>query len=308
MKRCNNCGWFNFDAVSQCEKCGEESFEPIVESNEAASEAAVVEAAPQVEVKEEPKVESKIEPEQAAAVSNSFMATVAYGAEKAKPSKVSEPKPKKDLRATVVFGSDKDLPEVEEPKPKSNFKSTVAIGSDMPMPVAEESKPKSNFKATVAIGSDMPMPAVEESKPKNNFKATVAIGSNEPVQPAITVKEAVDMQQQMAASVKCPKCCYPITGYVEYCPNCGATIKNAPKPVAAEVAVNGGSRKVDRNLAKTVRDFSSCLKDTVAERVDDGPASETYRLVNIDAKNVPAIEVRLGEVFVVNGVRYKLEK
>ena len=36
--------------------------------------------------------------------------------------------------------------------------------------------------------------------------------------------------------------------------------------------------------------------------------SETYRLVNIDAKNVPAIEVRLGEVFVVNGVRYKLEK
>jgi hypothetical protein len=152
------------------------------------------------------------------------------------------------------------------------------------------------------------MPAVEESKPKNNFKATVAIGSDEPVQPAITVKEAVDVQQQMAASVKCPKCCYPITGYVEYCPNCGATIKNAPKPVAAEVAVNGGSRKVDRNLAKTVRDFSSCLKDTVAERVDDGPVSETYRLVNIDAKNVPAIEVRLGEVFVVNGVRYKLEK
>ena len=284
MKRCNNCGWFNFDTVSQCEKCGEESFEPIVESNEAASEAAVVEAAPQVEVKEEPKVEPKVEPEQAAAVSNSFMATVAYGAEKAKPSKVSEPKPKKDLRATVVFGSDKDLPEVEEPKPKSNF------------------------KATVAIGSDMPMPAAEEPKPKNNFKATVAIGSDEPVQPAITVKEAVDVQQQMAASVKCPKCCYPITGYVEYCPNCGATIKNAPKPVAVEVAVDGGSRKVDRNLAKTVRDFSSCLKDTVAERVDDGPASETYRLVNIDAKNVPAIEVRLGEVFVVNGVRYKLEK
>lgn len=284
MKRCNNCGWFNFDTVSQCEKCGEESFEPIVESNEAASEAAVVEAAPQVEVKEEPKVEPKVEPEQTAAVSNSFMATVAYGTEKAKPSKVSEPKPKKDLRATVVFGSDEVLPEVEEPKPKSNFKSTVAIGSDMPMPVAEE------------------------PKPKNNFKATVAIGSDEPVQPAVTVKEAVDVQQQMAVSVKCPKCCYPITGYVEYCPNCGATIKNAPKPVAAEVAVNGGSRKVDRNLAKTVRDFSSCLKDTVAERVDDGPVSETYRLVNIDAKNVPAIEVRLGEVFVVNGVRYKLEK
>ncbi len=305
MKRCNNCGWFNFDTVSQCEKCGEESFEPIVESNEAASEAAVVEAAPQVEVKEEPKVE----PEQAAAVSNSFMATVAYGAEKAKPSKVSEPKPKKDLRATVVFGSDKALPEVEEVKPKSNFKSTVAIGSDMPMPVAEEPKPKSNFKATVAIGSDMPLPAAEEPKPKNNFKATVAIGSNEPVQPAVTVKEAVDAQQMMAAaSVKCPKCCYPITGYVEYCPNCGATIKNAPKPMAAEVAVSGDSRKVDRNLAKTVRDFSSCLKDTVAERVDDESVSETYRLVNIDAKNVPAIEVRLGEVFVVNGVRYKLEK
>ena len=279
MKRCSNCGWFNLDTVLQCEKCGEESFEPIVESNGAASEAAVVEAAPQVEVKEEPKVE----PEQAAAVSNSLMATVAFGSDKAMPSKVSESQPKKDLRATVVFGSDNPMAEVEEAKPKSNFKSTVAIGSDMPKPAAEE------------------------VKPKNNFNATVAIGSNMPVQPAATVKD-VDMQQVMAASVKCPKCCYPITGYVEYCPNCGATIKNAPKPVAAEVAVSGDSRKVDRNLAKTVRDFSSSLKATVAERLDNGPVSETYRLVNIDAPNVPAIEVRLGEVFVVNGVRYKLEK
>ena len=304
MKRCNNCGWFNFDAVSQCEKCGEESFEPIVESNEAASEAAVVEEAPQVVVKEEPKVE----PEQAAAVSNSFMATVAFGSDKAKP-KVSEPKPKKDLRATVVFDSDKPMPEFEEVKPKNNLKSTVAFDSDMAKPgKVSEPQPKKDLRATVVFSSDMPVPEVEEAKPKNNFNATVPIGSGMPAPSAVTVKDAVDAQQMMAAPVKCPRCCYPITGYVEYCPNCGATIKNAPKPAAAGVVVNGNSPKVDRNLAKTVRDFSSSLKATVAERLDNGPVSETYRLVNIDAPNVPAIEVRLGEVFVVNGVRYKLEK
>lgn len=281
MKRCSNCGWFNLDAVLQCEKCGEESFEPIVESNKAAAEETVVEATPQVEVKEEYKEETV----HASAVSNAFMATVAFGSDNAKPSKVNEPQPKKDLRATVVFGS------------------------DIPMPVVEEAKPKNNFNSTVAIGSNMPMPAVEEPKPKNNFNATVAIGSNMPVQPAATVKEAVDAHQKMsAAPVKCPKCCYPITGYVEYCPNCGATIKNAPKPAVDEVVAQSDSRKVDRNLAKTVRDFSSCLKDTVVETVNEEPMSEAFRLVNIDASNKPVIEVRLGEVFVINGVRYKLEK
>lgn len=260
MKRCNNCGWFNLDTSSQCEKCGEESFEPVVESNETiATKLPIVEDIPNIEVKEEVKLEQPVE-----APKSHFTATIAFGSDKVAPAKVEKPKAKENLQATVAFGS------------------------------------KPNKPASV----------VEAAKSANNFKATVAIGSDKPVQPVVTVKETVKSVQQMAEdlSVKCSKCCYPITGYVEYCPNCGATIKNAPKPVETEITTQSYSQKVDCNLAKTVRDFSSCLKATVAERVGDDVASETYRLVNIDASDVPAVEVRLGVVFVINGVRYKLEK
>lgn len=260
MKRCSNCGWFNLDTSSQCEKCGEESFEPVVESNETiATELPIVEDTPNIEVKEDVKLEQPVE-----APKSHFTATIAFGSDKVAPVKVEKPKAKENLQATVAFGS----------KPNK------------------------------------PVPVVEEVKPVNNFKATVAIGSDQPVQSVVTVKETVKSAQQTAEAVpvKCPKCCYPITGYVEYCPNCGATIKNAPKPVVVETTPQSYSQTVDRNLAKTVRDFSSCLKNTVAERVEDDVASEAYRLVNIDASDVPAVEVRLGEVFVINGIRYKLEK
>ena len=33
MKRCNNCGWFNLDSVTRCEKCEEESFEYVAETS-----------------------------------------------------------------------------------------------------------------------------------------------------------------------------------------------------------------------------------------------------------------------------------
>ena len=54
MKRCNNCGWFNLDSATQCEKCEEESFD-IIEESPAEESASVVE-----EPKAEPVVEEPV--------------------------------------------------------------------------------------------------------------------------------------------------------------------------------------------------------------------------------------------------------
>ena len=57
MKRCNNCGWFNLDSSVECEKCGEDSFEPVIEP------APVSEPEPVVEPQPEPVVEPEPQPE-----------------------------------------------------------------------------------------------------------------------------------------------------------------------------------------------------------------------------------------------------
>lgn len=64
MKRCNNCGWFNLDSAVQCEKCEEESFEPVVEEYVSATDP-VAEVADSVEVVPEKK--------------NPMLETVAFG-------------------------------------------------------------------------------------------------------------------------------------------------------------------------------------------------------------------------------------
>ena len=112
MKRCNNCGWFNFDAAMQCEKCGEESFEQVAEMAEEAANVApaivetpVVEDTPAPQIKEEPKVEVH-EP---AATPNHFAS------------------------ATIAFGSNMSTP---------NAQKSVA---PEPEPVKVEQKPQNNF-------------------------------------------------------------------------------------------------------------------------------------------------------------------
>ena len=304
MKRCNNCGWFNLDAAMQCEKCGEESFEQVAEmaneANDAASavaETPVVDDKPAPQIKEEPRVEVH----KPAATPNHFAsATIAFG------SNMSTPNAQKSV-------APEPEPVKVEQKPQNNFKATVAIGSDMPMPepAKVEQKPRNNFKATVAIGSDMPIPepAKVEQKPRNNFKATVAIGSDTPILHTPSKVEATKSEPAAAQPVatKCPKCCYPITGYVEYCPNCGTTIKNAPNITVSEHADRGETNSRNNSFAKTVLDFSSSLKATVAETVNDSRDDEAFHLVQIDAPNT-TIKLRLGEVVMINGIRYKFEK
>ena len=278
MKRCNNCGWFNFDAAAQCEKCGEESFEQVAEMANEANDAApavtetpVVDNNPAPQIKEEPKVEHH-EP---VATPNHFAS------------------------ATIAFGSNMSTP---------NAQKSVA---PEPEPVKVEQKPQNNFKATVAIGSNMPMPepAKVEQKPRNNFKATVAIGSDTPILHTPSKVEEVKSEPVAAqpAATQCPKCCYPITGHVEYCPNCGTTIKNTPNITVSEHTERGETNSRNNSFAKTVLDFSSSLKATVAETVDNSRDDEGFLLVQLDAPNT-TIKLRLGEVVVINGIRYKFEK
>lgn len=65
MKRCNNCGWFNLDSSVECEKCGEDSFEPVIEPAPVSEPEPVVEPQPEPVVEPEPQPEPEpiVEPE-----------------------------------------------------------------------------------------------------------------------------------------------------------------------------------------------------------------------------------------------------
>ena len=217
MKRCNNCGWFNPDSATICEKCEESSFD--------VDEALVESVAP---VPEDVSV----------------------------PEPVVEPHLKNPMAATVVF-------------------------------------------------------AVPEA----------------PVQAASVVDD----------QASCPKCCYPVSGDVDFCPNCGATIRK-PVPVGTQIESSFGMKTVmcspreelKDTVAEEVKPFSaaqtvplgvgavpgvqsgSCdLKATVADvnnfcSVDD--EADCSRLVPVDVLGEPDILLRPGEVVVILGKKYRFEK
>lgn len=197
---------------------------------------------------------------------------------------------------------------------------------DVPKPVEEGVTPRNKFAmATVAISSDAPVvpdrvveqksEPSEDVKPMAKFaKSTIAIDSEVPsVRSAISslfakkqensVAEASVNQPQPSGPISCPKCCYPITGYVEYCPNCGATIKKAPMcDVPCEATTNA-------DVANTVFEASPNLKDTIGESLlDDAEKDVVYRLIPMDILSEAVIELRLGDVVVIRGERFKFDK
>lgn len=196
MKRCNNCGWFNLDSAVQCEKCEEESFEPVVEDCVSAAQQIV---------------------------------------------------------------------EVEEP---------VELVAEKKNPMLE----------TVAFGGS----SVSEPKPPRKFLAA-------------TVMDATAVLQQETES-QCPKCRYPIIGYVEYCPNCGATVKNgmasAPQVTKMETCVD----EPTSGLKATVRDIPENL---IGEEPQN--SCETYRLVPVDGIGEAVIMLQPDCVVVIGGRRYRFQ-
>ena len=210
MKRCNNCGWFNLDSATHCEKCDEESFE-------------IVEPEP--------------EPEQ--------------------------------------------LPEPASAPVKSGMMATVAFGVSTP-----------------------------DERPRKSLAATVMDAS--------AVMDAESVSQ-------CPKCNYPISGYVEYCPNCGVTIRRAQMPEAPEMQV-APAPEVKISLASTVMinepvsakshvaavtvcesDLKATVRDIPSDLVQDDD-TDVFWLVPMSAIGEAPVELKLGSVVYIGGKGYTFRK
>lgn len=222
MKRCNNCGWFNLDTATRCEKCDDDSLELHIETP-------------------------------------------------------TEPEQEKPVIATPIV-------QLEEPKQ-----------------MVEETPARPNMMATVSFGaSPLQEPKVEESATntkRNHLAATVMDVSN--------VLEAE------TSSVQCPKCCYPIAGYMEYCPNCGTTIKKrsainetakeeqTPQPQPQSILKKTITIGNTHSLKETIRDIPENLVD---EKED------CYLLVPVDSIGDASIELHLGQIVNIGGRNYKFQK
>ena len=205
MKRCNNCGWFNYDSAERCEKCDDESFEPIV------SEAKVTETSQ---------------------------------CENLKPVEHSEPVTKSPIMATVAFGS-----------------------------VEPASQPvRKSMAATVLDASAVLRDEVE---------------------------------------VHCSKCRYPIIGAMDYCPNCGATVKSVnsghqiPKVTRIETCEED-TKPSDFNANVMSSDLKATVRDVPVAMIQE--EEDIYRLVPVDVLGEAVYEMHLGDIVSIGGRRYRFQK
>lgn len=195
----------------------------------------------------------------------------------------------------------------------------------------EEKEEKEEENTTVCV-SESDESVVDHPSVGSPIMGTVAYGSETPVMPKAAPSKKVLAATVMDASavlnaqetVQCPKCRYPITGFVEYCPNCGATIKNrsaamsesprktqpepvsSPSPATPAPAFRGTVREGAPIVAKA--GHSVDLKATVRDIPRDLIHDEVYRLVRVDNVNEAPIEMVLGAEVLINGCRYRFEK
>lgn len=265
MKRCNNCGWFNLDSATHCEKCHEESFELQVEQSQESAESVAA--------------EENVSVEQETLVSNESVANL---------------KPADEEKSVEVKTTQKLKTEAKAKGHVPN--ATVAFGSNM-------------------LGQDVKNVIKTESS--KNLAATARFTQedlNDVVVSAVSVKS-------------CPKCRYPISGGMEYCPNCGATIRAnlkatvrtfplesiASETVCEQVQDVDYKAKTAEKLGKTVfitEQKRVNLKATVRD-VPDILMSDNenrFRLVPVDAVGESIIELTLGEEVIIAGCRYKFQK
>lgn len=290
MKRCNNCGWFNLDSATQCEKCEEESFDIIEESpaeesalvvEEHKEEPVVEEPTVEVAVPEEPKEESRPEP---------MMATIAVGAKGVSLPDMGSKAKKKNLAATVMDArAELQLDSEESSCPKCcypisgdmeycpNCGATIRtkkvadsqpIGKDT---VAEEQRePAMMANATVAMGVEESALPASEDKAAKFAKATVALGGELPAEP----------EQPKASEDKAAK-------FAKATVAIGGAQVAAPKPS-------------NKNLKATVREISTLV-------VDDSDEN-TFRLEPVDALGEAPIVLKLDDIVEIQGKRYKFVK
>lgn len=174
--------------------------------------------------------------------------------------------------------------------------------------------------------------ASEEKAVKKNFSATVmdATASLEGEEP-----------------VHCPKCRYPVFGFSETCPNCGASLKNVLKatvlptppantikdvaeeeaapqaPAAAPApAFKGTVRETPAPAFKgTVRESAApseprpvrrapkaTVREIPAELLSDNQADEVWRLIPVESPDPEILILKPGEIVTIGNRRYKFQK
>ena len=218
MKRCNNCGWFNLDTATRCEKCDEESLDVVVETPTDAKTEETVTPAPEVI-------------------------------------------PEEDTQAT------------EQTPAHHHMMATVALGAVSPQSTKQESS----------------TPA-----PKNKHLAA-------------TVMDAAGAFSAETAATQCPKCCYPIAGHMEYCPNCGATIRKSQSTCVKET-IKEEHPKTEPYCQNGVKTLKETMRDIPTHLVEEEKTGDCYYLVPIDSIGDASIELYLDQVVNIGGHRYKFQK
>lgn len=258
MKRCNNCGWFNLDSATHCEKCDDESFESVAESPQELEGAVPSEKGvdePQVKTSEVVEVKSM------------------EGA---------------SVQSENIASKEEEKSSTEGQVKRNMINATIAFGGDTPNPMAKNEPKQSNHRGLAATVMDVS--AVSEASVLSN----------------------------------CPKCRYPLSGYMEYCPNCGVTVRNTKATVqsilceSVEKTIPSAESNVDPKTtvpienegAAAVLPQSSNLKATIRDMsesylVND---SNSYKLVPEDGVDGIVIKLVLGETVVVAGRKYKFQK
>lgn len=185
-----------------------------------------------------------------------------------------------------------------------------AVPEPEPVPVAEE-KVRKPMMETVAFGA----PAAVASSHKNY---------------AATMMDVREFVEEEPAPSGCPKCNYPVSGGVDFCPNCGATVRKPapaePKQVGMATVRIGDSPapapapEEKKGFLKTVRiggDVTPSIKKTgsLKATVRDIPEElvveedkDIFRLVPVDDMGEAPVEMHLDDVVIISGRRYKFQK
>ena len=219
--------------------------------------------------------------------------------------------------------------EIEE-EPEEVTSTSVVVANDVESVAADQCELEKNetkqslnkfAKSTVAINSDLKSVENISSNIGKFARSTVSIDSDVPssvslISSIFTSKSTKEQSKEMemaapqpAQSITCDKCCYPISGYVEYCPNCGVAIKNVDMLVPAMEQIEEGSMAVSSGEAESGKAASINMKKTVNESIEEPMADDVvYRLIPMDILSEAVIELRVGDVVMIRGERFKFDR
>ena len=163
---------------------------------------------------------------------------------------------------------------------------------------------------------------------KKSMMATVAFGAEQPSAlprkaMTATIMDVNAVMGDETVAGQCPKCHYPVTAEVEFCPNCGTTVQKPgaqkPAPVQKEASSGMATVRLGESASGSVSQKTVMLGKGIKPKflkatVRDIPEElivedkEVFRLVPVDGVGEAPIEMHLDEVVVISGIRYKFQK